>query len=126
MVVAIGAGGSGEIPIETAAAAGGVVITAAGSHIRVSEIIGAVIQMEPAVDKIVIGSAASVDTLRSFEAHGVGHAVEEVATGADGAGKVQAGGRSTLSGYRILILGIGGEVGKGVEMVGNACDSVIV
>ena len=51
LVVAIGAGGGGVIPIETLGSAGGMVVRAAAAHIGVAAVAGAVVQAAPAGDK---------------------------------------------------------------------------
>ena len=89
LVVAVSAGGGGIVPVEAAAAGMGV---SAAAHVGVAEILGAVVEAVPAVDKNVGGAAAGGgDAVGGFEAHGDGEGVGSVAEGADAASDKHAG-----------------------------------
>ena len=81
MIVTIGAGGSGVVPIEATAASMGV---GAGTHIRIAEVIGTVVETMPAFNKeIAVRSAGGRYAVGGFEAHGVGQGIQCIALGAE-------------------------------------------
>ena len=81
LVVAIGAGSGGVVPVKTTRASVGI---GAATHIGIAIIVGTVVEVVPAVDKDIGGGATNgVDAIGYLEAHGVGQGVQGVAFGTE-------------------------------------------
>ena len=106
LVVAIGAGSGGVVPVQAAAAR--VSVCGAATHIGIAEILGTVVQTVPAIDKDSGGAAARGHSLGGFEAHGEGYRARGQALGAEselGAPCRTRAGRC----YIYIVFGVGRE-----------------
>ena len=122
LVVAVGAGGGGVVPIETHGAAGGMVIGGAAARVGVVAIGGAVVQTGPAVHE---GHAAS--RRNALEVHGVGQLGEVGAGGLNSNGTRARGVVARADGGDVhRVGGVEGEAREAIEGVGDINQGVAV